>query len=52
MAVEVLGVVVHMVGLGVVGSITRIMGSSGFLVDGWERWCLLLEGYVMSTRLR
>ncbi len=52
MAVEVLGVIVHMVGLGIVGSITWIMGSSGFLVDGWERWCPLLEGYIVSMRLR
>jgi len=36
-------VVVHMAGLGIAGSITRIMGSLRFLVDGWERWCPLLR---------
>jgi hypothetical protein len=30
-------VVVHMVGLRIARSITRIMGGLGFLVDGWER---------------
>ena len=29
--------VVHVIGLRIARSITRIMGGLGFLVDGWER---------------
>jgi hypothetical protein len=30
-------VVVHMIGLGIVRSFTRMIKGLGFLVDGWER---------------
>ena len=35
-------VAVHMVGLRIVRSITRIMRDLEFLVDGWEMMCPLL----------
>ena len=41
----ILIVVVHMIGLGIVRSFTRIIKDSGFLVDGWGRMYPLLRYY-------
>lgn len=41
-------VVVHMVGLRIARSITRIMGGLGFLVDGWEKRCPLLRYHTRA----